>query len=584
MVDAVSLGGRRLALVGALALAFGLVSVGAARADVQVPSTGSPTSPFSQNKSNEPGLAVDASNPQILAAGANEERDMEACAAGDPTTCPFTQGVGSSGIYFSGNGGGSWTQPTYTGWTARDCLGPAACQPHVGPIGTLPNYYEQGLVSDGDPSLAFGPQPLPGGGFSYANGARLYYGNLTANFATTRTDQTFKGFEAIAVSHTDDLTGTGGNSAWSNPVIVSRQNAALFSDKDAIWADNASSSKFFGNLYVCNTSFRSQEKGNGIAEPILFYSSTDGGDTFSGPKQLTAATGNGQTGGRQGCAVRTDSQGRVYVFWSGTDIHTRSADMEMATSDNGGRTFTRPRVIAQVTPVGIFDPIQGDVSFDGDAGARTDSFPSVDIANGAPDGSAATNELVVTWSDGKTPTSTGEPNEKAKVIYSTDRGRTFHSAGSASPSSDRPDFPAVAIDPNGKDVWITYTNFEQPFQATTANPRMAQGVVRHASVGSSGGIGSFSTVERGPSGDARGSSSNDLTTEFIGDYSYAAAAPGAGSAVWNDVRNAADCPAIDTYRQKLVDNDPSAAAPDVEAECPPNFGNSDIFEGTFTFP
>src|SRR5690348_3046186 len=109
-------------------------------------STGSPVGPFSQNKQNEPAVAIDAHQPGVMAAGANDEIDMEACAAGDPTTCPFTPGVGVSGVYFSFNGGGSWVQPTYTGLSARSCTGPAACAASFGAIGTLPWYYEAGIV------------------------------------------------------------------------------------------------------------------------------------------------------------------------------------------------------------------------------------------------------------------------------------------------------------------------------------------------------------------------------------------------------------------------------------------------------
>src|SRR5215213_7301618 len=125
-------------------------------------SVGSPTGPFSQNKQNEPAVAIDANHPDVAVAGANDNIDMEACNAGTDNTCPFTEGVGGSGVYFSFNSGGSWTQPTYQGMSARSCNGVVGdtdpdCTPQIGPIGTVPGYTERGMVSDGDPALAFGP-------------------------------------------------------------------------------------------------------------------------------------------------------------------------------------------------------------------------------------------------------------------------------------------------------------------------------------------------------------------------------------------------------------------------------------------
>ena len=583
---------RGLPWVAAAALV--LAGIAGAQADSRV-TIGSPSSPFAQNKQNEPAVAVNPNNPSIAAAGVNEEIDLEACNNRADTTCPFTGGVGTSGIYFSDTSGASWQQPTYTGWTARDCLGlvgtssaPADnCDPHVGPIGTLPRYYESGLVSDGDPAVGFGPQRGSNGTFAWSNGWRLYYANLTANFSALRSEATFKGFEAIGVSRLDSqnyaAAKAGVNNAWMAPVIVSKQNSALFSDHEMVAVDDASSSPFFGNVYVCDAAFRSQEKG-GLPEPIVVNSSSDGGDTWI-TRQVSQAQNNGTIGGRQDCAVNTDSDGTLYVFWDGTDPRTRTDAIFMIKSFDGGKTFVRPAtVVTHFETTGLRDPESGDLTFDGVTGARDGSFPTVDIANGAPTGADATDEIVLGWAEGPTPSDTNPgPNEQVRVLWSTNGGRSWNSGGVASPPSNRPDFPAIAISPNGADAYVTYMNFHQPWQSTNAAPRMFQGIVRHADVFGSGAIGPWGPLHTGVDGDARGSSANALTDEFLGDYDYAFATRLGVTAVWNDARNAADCPAIDAYRQSFVGG-PPAPRPAPNNDCPATFGNTDIYGGFFADP
>ncbi len=544
---------------------------------------------FSQNKQNEPSVAINPIQPNVIAAGANDNIDLEACNAAEDNTCPFTPDVGISGVQFSTNGGVSWIQPEYTGTTARHCLGVPGdgdppCQPQQGDIGTLPRYDEVGLVSDGDPAVAWGPRPGPSG-FSWSNGARLYYANLTSNHSAGGAES-FKGVEAIFVSRTDDIAGAvaGDNNAWMIPVRVSKQNSATFADKEQLWADNAASSEFFGNVYVCWANFT----GNGAA-PVRVARSTDGGATWAQKQVSPASNVAPSRWGRSGCSVRTDSDGVVYVFWELFQSPFRfippQGQLQMVKSFDGGVSWTRPRTIQQIVdPCFFVDPVIRRCVMDGVAGARNDlaAAPSVDIANGAPTGAGATDDILLTWVDGRD----GLNQEDVMVSFSGNRGTTWSDAVRIQPSTDRGYYSAPALSPDGTDAWIVYNAFTTPFQNTTFTPRALVGVVMHADVTPHVGPGAFSQVHRGASGDPRGSSQNNLLAEFLGDYVYADATNDSATFVWNDARNASDCPAMDAYRMSLQNDDPEddLEAPAVQQECPPTFGNTDIFGTSIADP
>ena len=582
-------------------------------------SVGSPSTPFSQNKQNEPAVAIDANHPTVLASGANDEIDEEACNAGTDNTCPFTPGVGVSGVSFSFNSGDSWFQPTYTGWSARNCLGAVGdadppCQPQVGPIGTLPGYFDAGLTADGDPAVAFGPV-LANGHFSWANGSRLYYANLASNFPGS---QAINGFEAIAVSRIDGPASTGltqsivsDQANWKAPVIVSKQNSALFSDKEQVWANNASSSPFFGHAYICYAAFRGVPS---RSQPLTVATSADGGDSWTN-HQITPATNNvnSRNGfGRSGCTIRTDSNGVAYVFAFQFGVGTPGQGFQlMAKSVDGGLHWTQARPIFPATDLcNAFEPSIGRCVEDGIGGARDDLGPdsSVDIANGSPTGADATNQIIDAWADGRD----GLNHEHVLFASSTDGGASWTSPTAIEGAGDRGYYAAPAISPNGTDAWVVYNAFTTPFRDDTTSPRNLVGVVKHADVAADGTVGAFTEIHRSPGGDPRGSSQNNLAAEFLGDYVYAAATRTYGAAVWNDTRAAADCPAIDAYRlalhneavasggpvadpeepqgeadavhREMKTQEPDAVAPPVQQVCAGTFGNSDIFGGTYADP
>src|SRR5262245_48157941 len=360
-----------IAFATAALIASALPAAAVTDAEVTVGSV----NPFSGNKQNEPAVAIDAGHPNLLAAGANDNIDMEDCNAGNDGTCPFTPGVGSTGISYSTNEGESWSQPTFTGYSARKCVGvddapgetpTDACVPQEdGPIGTVPNYFENGLVSDGDPALAWGPAP-GGDGFAWSNGSRLYVANLTSNFSSKHSEGEFKGVEAIGVSRIDVTSSDpetqsaqlSTQSRWMAPTLI-EPGGAGFSDKEQIWADNASGSDFFGRVYVCFGNFVGGPSAGSNAVRLTLARSNDGGTNWSQvivENNSNAASGNwALASGATGCTIRTDSEGTVYLFWHGFNQNTKEEGLFLSRSTDGGATFETRRLLFIVHPTGVFD-------------------------------------------------------------------------------------------------------------------------------------------------------------------------------------------------------------------------------------
>ena len=527
---------RRIALAIAVLsalIAAGIAIAASSNGGVQANSpqvAGSPTSDtaavFPTNKQDEPTIAVNPDGTHLIA-GSNDEQLQPPCGPGPVrgataarNDCSFFPNVGTNGVYTSSDSGATWTNR-----------------------GLLPGFSDypgdpDQLVSDGDPVIVYGPKPNGSGGFTFANGARAYYSGLASYNSGAR--QGNQAPELFTVSRSDDNGVT-----WSSPVVVASSQGYVFNDKSTIWADRNPASPYFGRIYAGWTQFRGGAKG--CAEPIMFAYSTDGGSTWSKPDQITAAHNCG-IGGRQGSAIRSGPDGTVYLQWEDTD---KSGPIQaIATSADGGASFSKPTTIAGVTDLAAAIP---------GSNFRTDSFASiaVDQTNGA---------VYVAWSDAASGVG------KMVVYKSSDAGATWSNVYTSPGTEGYRFYQGLDVAPNGR--------IDLGYQALTANDTTKIGTgnaqITAYYVGSTNGGATWSSpLAVSPGSDPAASAQNNLQLQFWGDYNTLVSTNAKAWFIYTDARNGVGCPAVDAYQAGTTTTKPAP-----EDVCPSQFGNTDAYVST----
>ena len=256
-----------------------------------------------RRQGNEPTVAIDPTNPDVVVAGWNDY-------------CMTDLAAGWMGLGFSTDGGRSWLNSTLPGYPLD-----SSTEGMASPL--------KGRTDSGDPLVAFD------------NDGRLFVGGISFNRAMPQNGSVF-------VSTYAANPGPAGPTGqlpkdYLRTRIIDKAGtpslAGIFQDKPLMEVDRSTASPFEDNVYFCWTKFQ----GNAGRSKIYFARSTDHGATFQNGEIVS-------DGAVQGCDIAVEHDGDVYVSWrSFAGIGVQVNGMRVVRSSDGGATFGKPRQIAAFT-------------------------------------------------------------------------------------------------------------------------------------------------------------------------------------------------------------------------------------------
>ena len=496
---------RALFSLAVLALAVGLAPPAQAATDARV--TGDDTAGSYQladggtdatmtacsdgrRQQNEPTVAVDPSDTNVVVAGANDY-----CSA-------IVNGEVWAGYYRSEDGGATWANSLVPGYP-HDTSDSGEASPVHGTCG-----------ASGDPTQAFDAD-----------------GNLFYGFICFNRSKPINGGVYVA-RYTDH------GAAYDQTVLVKKGTpsglfqSGLFQDKINLTVDQTEGENS-GNVYVAWSEYHAF----GPANAVLFARSTDGGDSFSKPIRVTPQ--------EQGTASFADlaigPDGTVYLTYLTYPSNARpTADVWLLRSSDGGLSFGDPIDVASVE---LFDSNQ----FAGATGTVDCGDGPFACASGFTFSRFFTNSAVAADEDGVHVVWASElPSGQNKVFVrnSADGGQTWDGDPITldAVATGHQWFPDVAS-ADGTITVIFYDSRSDPaYDADRPPGNDADGVnsgdVVHAFVAQSADGVTWSETQVSGAGSNFGWETNGARrVGFWGDYLYVSAVPGAVNVAWTDSRD-----------------------------------------------